>query len=98
MFEEMIEKLRTSVRATVLETVQDIVVENFSELLSYSDLKKMLGSIDDTTFAFYYESMLEPAKSKCGKGTTRKSFKWSKELVIKIINDPRNLQLQRRGK
>ena len=42
--------------------------------------------------------MLEPAKSKCGKGMTRKSFKWSKELVIKIINDPRNLQLQRRGK
>lgn len=101
MFEEMIENLRTSVRATVLETVQDIVqdivVENFPELLSYSDLKKLLGGIDDTTFGFY-ESMLEPAKSKCGKGTTRKSFKWSKELVIKILNDPRNLQLQRRGK
>lgn len=57
----------------------------------------MLGGIDDTTFGFY-ESMLEPAKSKCGKGTTRKSFKWSKELVIKIINEPRNLQIQRRGK
>ena len=52
MFEEMIENLRTSVRATVLETVQDIVVENFPELLSYSDLKKLLGGIDDTTFGF----------------------------------------------
>ncbi|MEY8537557.1 hypothetical protein AALM99_03715 [Lactococcus muris] len=97
MFEEMLESLKTSVRAAVLETVQDIAVENLPELLSYSDLKKMLGGIDDTTFGFY-ESMLEPAKSKCGKGTTRKSFRWSKELVIKIINDPRNLQLQRRRK
>ena len=43
MFEEMIENLRTSVRATVLETVQDIVVENFPELLSYSDLKNCSG-------------------------------------------------------
>ncbi|WP_285015799.1 hypothetical protein [Lactococcus garvieae] len=97
MFEEMIENLKASVRATVLETVQDIADKNFPELLSYSDLKKLLGGIDDTTFGFY-ESMLEPAKSKCGKGTTRKSFKWSKELVIKIINEPRNLQIQRRGK
>ena len=97
MFEEMIENLKASVRVTVLETVQDIAAKNYPELLSYSDLKKLLGGIDDTTFGFY-ESMLDPAKSKCGKGTTRKSFKWSKELVIKIINEPRNLQIQRRGK
>ncbi|UYT09695.1 hypothetical protein [Lactococcus garvieae] len=41
MFEEMIENLKTSVRATVLETVQDIAAKNFPELLSYSDLKKI---------------------------------------------------------
>ncbi|MFC4652665.1 hypothetical protein ACFO26_07055 [Lactococcus nasutitermitis] len=93
----MIEQLRDTVRATVLETVQDANTEQYPELLNYSMLKKMLGKIDDVTFGFY-EKMLEPAKSICGSGITRKSYKWSKELVIKIINDPRNLQLQRKGK
>lgn len=93
----MIEQLKNTVQATVIETVGTVTKEEFPELLSYAKLKKLLGNIDDTTFGFY-EDMLEPAKSRCGKGMNRKSFKWSKDLVIKIINDPRNLQLQRRGK
>ena len=96
MFEEMIEQLRNTVRATVLETVNDVTKEEFPELLTYSEVKRLLGGIDDVSFGFY-EEMLEPAKSRCGKGNNRRSYKWSKDLVIKLINEPRNLQLQRRG-
>lgn len=96
MFEEMLESFKISIRNVILESTENIERVEYPETMKYSELLKML-KMDTTTFENYYAKMLEPAKSRCGKGVTNKSFKWSKRLVIEILNDPRNLELQKKA-
>lgn len=96
MFEEMIQKIKDSVRATILDCLHDFISKdsNFSLALSKKEVMELIGCKDDSTFELSFKPYLKSAEISYGKS----SVKWSRDLVIEWFSNPRNLQVQRRGK
>lgn len=96
MFEEMIQQMRDSVRGTVLDSMHDLISKDskFSLALTQKEVMELIGCGDESTFAISFKEHLKFAEIKYGKSGT----KWSRDLVIEWFKEPRNLQLQRRGK
>jgi hypothetical protein len=55
---------------------------------------ELIGCKDESTFSISFKEHLKFAEMNYGKSGT----KWSRDLVIEWFKEPRNLQLQRRGK
>ena len=67
---------------------------NFSLALSKKEVMELIGCKDDSTFELSFKPYLKSAEISYGKS----SVKWSRDLVIEWFSNPRNLQVQRRGK
>lgn len=96
MFEEMIQKLRDSVRGIVLDSMQDYISNDgkYPLALTQKQVMELIGCKDESTFSISFKEHLKFAEMNYGKSGT----KWSRDLVIEWFKEPRNLQLQRRGK
>ncbi|WP_270245738.1 hypothetical protein [Lactococcus lactis] len=96
MFEEMIQKLRDSVRGIVLDSMHDYISNDgkYPLALTQKQVMELIGCKDESTFAISFKEHLKFAEMSYGKSGT----KWSRDLVIEWFKEPRNLQLQRRGK
>ncbi len=96
MFEEMIQKLRDSVRGIVLDSMHDYISNHgkYPLALTQKQVMELIGCKDESTFSISFKEHLKFAEMSYGKSGT----KWSRDLVIEWFKEPRNLQLQRRGK